>query len=161
MHRSTAPSDLEPRRTTAHTPSSLIGAAVCATLVLAACHATVTPAPSPTEPPPTIEASPTPSPVGQTLVELKGKGNATSATFQASGEAVGVDFSYDCGADGASFTLNFYGANVSPVLPDVITDEFGTTRADSVSEPLNSQPGPFHFEVVTDCSWTVKVTGQP
>ena len=141
--------------------SVLIGVFICLVLpgALAACKGHVAPTEATiTAAPEVTEAAPTPTPVGTTLVSLTGKGDMTSDDFQASGDSVDVAFSYDCPTD-SSFTINFYGTNGSPVLPDVITDEFGTQRSDTITEPLNGATGPFHFDVTTTCSWSVKVVG--
>lgn len=104
--------------------------------------------------------SATPHATGQTLVTLTGMGDQTSDPFQASGESVDVQYAYTC-SEPSSFTLNFYGTNGSVALPDVLIDDFGTQGQDEILEPLNGAPGPFHFDVVTQCEWTVTVSGTP
>lgn len=104
------------------------------------------------------EASPT---AGSTsLLSIKGTGPTTSDEFSASGTSVDVAYTYTCSTED-SFSLNFYGAGVSPVLPDVLASEFGTTGDDTVNEPLSGSTGPFTVEVDTPCDWTVEVTGTP
>jgi len=105
-------------------------------------------------------AAATPTPVGTTLLAIAGTGNKTTDPFHASGDSVDVTYSYNCAAPG-SFTINFYGTNGSPQLPDVLTDEFGTKGSDTKTENLNGAAGPFHLEVNTACAWTVKVVGRP
>lgn len=103
-------------------------------------------------------ASPTPG--GTSLLSISGTGPATSDAFHASGMSVNVAYTYTCTAED-SFTLNFYGAGVSPILPDVLASDFGTTGGDTANEPLNGATGPFTIEVDTPCDWTVEVTGTP
>jgi hypothetical protein len=104
------------------------------------------------------EVSPTP---GETsLLSIKGTGPITSDPFRASGINVGVTYEYTCPADD-SFTLNFYGTNGSPLLPDVLVSDFGTTGTDTLTETLSGATGPFTVEVDSPCSWTVEVTGTP
>lgn len=107
---------------------------------------------------PTDSASPTPG--SATLLSIKGTGPITSDEFHASGTSVDVAYTYTCPVED-SFTLNFYGTNASPVLPDVIVSEFGTTGGDTANEPLNSTTGPFTVEVDSPCDWTIEVTGTP
>ena len=127
-------------------------------LVAVACGARATPTPSVSTEAPTIEPSATPG--DTSLLKISGKGDKVSDTFSASGNSVDVKFDYKCSPDG-SFTINFFGAGVIPELPDVITDEFDTTRSDTVNEPLNATTGPFHVEVTTPatCEWNVTVLG--
>jgi hypothetical protein len=139
---------------------SLVGIAIGLLLpgVLGACagHVAITEAPDTAAP--DVTESATPAVPGTVLLEVTGSGDKTSDAFSATGDSVDVSYSYKC-TDPGSFTLNFYGTNVSPALPDVITDEFGTERSDTTTEQLNGATGPFHVEVVTVCKWTVKVTG--
>jgi hypothetical protein len=107
----------------------------------------------------TTESAP-PTPAGTSLLKIDGTGPATSDPFQASGAVVDVAYTYTCSAED-SFTLNFYGAGVSPILPDVLASEFGTTGSNTVTEPLNGQVGPFTVEIDSPCDWTVEVTGAP
>jgi hypothetical protein len=127
-------------------------------LVAVACGVRATPTPSDSTEAPTIEPSATPG--DTSLLKMSGKGDKKSENFSASGDSVDVKFDYKCSPDG-SFTINFFGAGVSPELPDVITDEFGTTRSDTVNEPLNATTGPFHIEVTTPptCEWNITVLG--
>jgi hypothetical protein len=104
--------------------------------------------------------SPSPSPIGQELLALKGTGPATSDPFSASGEAVDVKYDYTCTAED-SFTINFYGAGASPILPDVLVSDFGTQGSDTVTEALNGNTGPFTVEVDSPCTWSFTVLGQP
>ena len=104
----------------------------------------------------TESASPTPG--KDVLLSIKGTGPLTSDEFGASGLSVEVAYTYACPTED-SFTLNFYGAAASPILPDVLASEFGTTGADTVNEPLNSATGPFTVEIDSQCDWTVEVTG--
>jgi hypothetical protein len=104
--------------------------------------------------------SPTPTVAGTTIVTLAGKGNKTSDPFQASGDSVDVKYTYTCPA-ASSFTLNFYGTNGSPQLPDVVIDDFAAQGSDTITESLNGASGPFHFDVVTECEWSVTVMGTP
>ena len=103
-------------------------------------------------------ASPTPGGAG--LLSIKGTGPITSDPFTASGTSVDVAYTYSCPAED-SFTLNFYGTNGSPLLPDVLASEFGTTGGTTVNEALNDTTGPFTLEVDSPCDWTVDVTGTP
>jgi hypothetical protein len=104
--------------------------------------------------------SPSPTPVGQTLLSIKGTGPATSDPFAASGDAVDVTYDFTCTAED-SFTVNFYGAGASPILPDVLVSDFGTQGSGTTTENLNGATGPFTVEVDTQCSWSVTVLGQP
>jgi hypothetical protein len=104
--------------------------------------------------------SPTPTVAGTTIVTLAAKGPKTSDPFQATGDSVDVKYTYTCPAP-ASFTLSFYGTNGSPELPDVLIDDFGAQGADTISESLNGASGPFHFDVVSECDWSVTVLGTP
>ncbi len=104
--------------------------------------------------------SPSASPVGQTLLSTEGTGPATSDPFGASGDAVDVTYEYTCNpAD--SFTINFYGAGPSPIMPDVLVSEFEAQGSGTVTEILNGSSGPFTVEVDTPCAWSVTVLGQP
>jgi hypothetical protein len=103
-------------------------------------------------------ASPTPG--GTSLLSIEGTGPVTSDEFHASGTSVNIAYTYTCPVED-SFTLNFYGAGVSPILPDVLASEFGTTGGDTANEPLNGATGPFTIEVDTPCDWTIEVTGTP
>ncbi len=107
---------------------------------------------------PTDSASP--APPGQTLLSFEGTGPATSDPFQASGESVEVMYDYTCTTED-SFTLNFYGANTSPVLPDVLVSEFGAQGTSTLTESLNDAAGPFHVEVDSLCAWSIEVVGAP
>jgi hypothetical protein len=104
--------------------------------------------------------SATPHVTGQTLVTLAGTGDQTSDPFQASGESVDVKYSYTC-TEPSSFTLSFYGTNGSAALPDILIDDFGAQGEDEILEPLNGADGPFHFDVVSQCDWSVTVSGTP
>jgi hypothetical protein len=101
-----------------------------------------------------------PTPGGTSLLSIKGTGPTTSDPFQASGTSVDVAYTFTCPAED-SFTLNFYGTNASPLLPDVLASEFSTTGSDTANEPLNGNTGPFTFEIDSPCAWTVEVTGTP
>jgi len=103
-------------------------------------------------------ASPTPG--SASLLSIEGTGPATSDEFRASGLSVDVGYTYSCPTE-ASFTLNFYGTNGSPLLPDVLASEFGTSGSNTTNEPLNDTTGPFTVEVDSSCEWTVEVTGTP
>ncbi len=103
-------------------------------------------------------ASPTPG--GTTLLSIKGTGPITSDEFHASGLSVNIAYTYSCPTED-SFTLNFYGTNGSPILPDVLASEFGTTGQDTANEPLSGATGPFTVEVDSPCDWTIEVTGTP
>ena len=39
--------------------------------------------------------------------------------------------------------------------------EFGATDSGTTNESLNGAPGPFHLEVDSDCTWSIKVLGTP
>ena len=71
-----------------------------------------------------------------------------------------MKYSFTCAAPSA-FTLNFYGTNGSPELPDVLIDDFAAQGADTITESLNGASGPFHFDVVSPCDWSVTVLGTP
>jgi hypothetical protein len=103
-------------------------------------------------------ASPTPG--GTTLLSIKGTGPTTSDEFKASGSSVNIAYTYTCAAED-TFTLNIYGTNASPILPDVLASDFGASGGDTANEPLNGATGPFTIEVDTPCDWTVEVTGTP
>ena len=122
--------------------------------------ATDTPAPADASAAPSAAPSdiPTPTVAGSTIITLAGKGNKTSDQFQATGDSVDVKYTYTC-AEPSAFTLNFYGTNGSPELPDVLIDDFAATGADTITESLNGASGPFHFDVVSTCDWTVTVLG--
>lgn len=105
-------------------------------------------------------ASSSPTPAGTSLLSISGTGPLTSDEFHASGLSVDVTYTFTCTADD-SFTINFYGTNGSPVLPDVIASDFGTTGTATVNEPLNNATGPFTVEIDSPCDWTVEVTGAP
>ena len=75
--------------------------------------------------------------------------------FQASGDGVGVTYDYKCTA-ADSFTINFFGTNGSPLLPDVITSEFDTNGSSTATENLNGATGPLHVEVDSACTWSVE-----
>jgi hypothetical protein len=73
---------------------------------------------------------------------------------------VDVKYDYTCTAED-SFTINFYGAGASPILPDVLVSDFGTQGSDTVTEALNGNTGPFTVEVDSPCTWSFTVLGQP
>ena len=142
---------------------SLGGAAALALMLAAACgkgHPALSGSPGPLTESAGPSAEATSTVGGATLLSLNGTGDQSSAPFNASGTSVNVTYSFTC-SEAGSFTLNFYGANASPALPDVLDDEFGTSGGATVSEALNGKTGPFHVEVVTTCAWSVKVEGTP
>lgn len=104
--------------------------------------------------------SPAPTPIGQTLLSIEGTGLTTSDPFSASGDAVDLTYDYTCPA-ADSFTINFYGAGASPILPDVLVSDFGTQGSGTTTENLNAATGPFTVEVDSPCTWSITVTGQP
>ncbi len=107
------------------------------------------------------DVSPSPSPSGQTLLDIKGTGPTVSLDFHASGDSVDVKYDYTCGAND-SFSLDFYGANKSPLLPDnLVSDDPGNSDSSITTENLNGMAGPFHVEVTSTCTWSVEVIGQP
>ncbi len=101
-----------------------------------------------------------PAPAATTLLSIKGTGYMTSEPFQASGDSVDVAYDYTCTGEG-SFALNFYGTNVSPLLPDALVGEFGSNGSSTLTETLNGATGPFHVEVDSVCAWSVEVIGTP
>ena len=107
------------------------------------------------------DESPSPLPSGSTLLFVKATGPKTSDDFRATGDSVDVTYDYTCGAND-SFSLDFYGANESPLLADnLVSSDPGDTATSTTTENLNGQPGPFHVDVVSTCSWSVKVIGAP
>ena len=107
------------------------------------------------------DISPSPPPSGQTLLSIKGTGPLTSDNFTASGDSVDVTYDYKCGAND-SFTLDFYGANQSPLLSDnLVSSDPGDVDSSTTTENLNGMAGPFHVEVTSTCPWSVEVIGQP
>ena len=115
-------------------------------------------------------AAATPVVAGTTVFAISGSGNKTTASFQASGASVNVAWTYDCAsasvapgasAGSGSFTLSFYGTEGSPALSDQLASEFGATDSGTTNEPLNGATGPFHLEVDSDCTWSIKVLGTP
>jgi hypothetical protein len=102
----------------------------------------------------------TSAPPGESLLSFKGTGPLTSDPFQSSGDSVEVTYEYSCPTED-SFTINFYGTNSSPLLPDVIASDFGTTGTNTTTEALNRATGPFTVEVDSPCEWSVEVTGTP
>jgi len=137
---------------------------LCAvSLAGAGCGTAKTPIPAASQPAASsaeLPASATPAVGTAALLDIKGTGNTTSQEFKAAGTSVNVTYSYTCPSEG-SFTVNFYGTNGSPLLPDVITDEFGASGGSTVNEQPNGMPSRLKVEVVTTCSWTVKVEGAP
>ena len=107
------------------------------------------------------DESPSPLPSGSTLLSIKGTGPKTSDDFKASGDSVDITYDYTCGAND-TFSLDFYGANESPLLPDnLVTSDPGDTDTSTTTENLNGQPGPFHVDIVSTCTWSVEVIGAP
>jgi hypothetical protein len=105
--------------------------------------------------------SPSPPPSGATLLSIKGTGPKTSDDFQAGGDSVDVKYDYTCAA-ADSFSLDFYGANQSPLLPDnLVSSDQGQSDASITTENLNGMTGPFHIEIDTACEWSVEVIGEP
>jgi hypothetical protein len=104
--------------------------------------------------------APSPTAGGTSLLSIKGTGPTTSDPFQSTGLSVDVAYTFTCTADD-SFTVNFYGTNGSPLLPDVIASDFGATGSETVNEPLNGETGPFTVEVDSPCAWTIEVNGTP
>ena len=127
-------------------------------------------APAASAAPAAVTAAATPVVAGGTLLAVKGTGNQTSSSFQASGASVNVNWTYNCAsasvapgssAGSGTFSLNFYGAEGSPALSDQLVSEFGASDSGTTNEPLNGAKGPFHFEVDSDCTWSVTVLGAP
>jgi len=107
------------------------------------------------------DESPSPLPSGSNLISIKGTGPKTSDDFKASGDSVDVTYNYACGAND-TFSLDFYGANESPLLPDnLVTSDAGGTDTSTTTENLNGQAGPFHLDVISTCTWSVEVIGAP
>jgi hypothetical protein len=140
--------------------ATVVLAAVAAILGSCKGHAALSQAAVASEAPVASEAAASPTPAGSILLSLSGTGPRTSDEFHSSGASVEVSYDYTCAQEG-NFTVNFYGTNGSPVLPDIIADEYGTTGAASTVENLNGVTGPFTVEVVSECDWTVKVSGTP
>jgi hypothetical protein len=151
-------------RTPRRVRSVLVAMVILATVaaILGSCkgHAALSQAAVASEAPVASEAAASPTPAGSILLSLSGTGPRTSDEFHSSGVSVDVSYDYTCAQEG-NFTVNFYGTNGSPVLADVIVDELGTTGAASVAENLNGATGPFTVEIVSDCTWTLKVSGTP
>lgn len=101
-----------------------------------------------------------PAPAATTLLSIEGTGFKTSEPFQASGDSVDVTYDYTCTAEN-SFTLNFYGTSSSPLLPEILASEFGTSGSSTTTENLNGAAGPFTVEVDSQCEWSVEVAGTP
>ncbi len=135
-----------------------VALAIPFSLVALGCRGAITPTPTPTQNPDfaSIEASPTPG--SAEVFKASGKGDKVTESFNATGLSVDVKFDYTCTPE-SSFTINFYGAGASPELPDVLVDEYGAGRSDTVNEALNNSTGPFHLEITTQCSWSVEVLG--
>lgn len=140
--------------------ATVVLAAVATMLASCKGHPALSSAPVASDLPVASDVAASETPAGSTLVSLSGTGPRTSDEFHSSGSSVDVSYEYTCSPEG-NFTVNFYGTNGSPVLADVIVDELGTTGAASVVENLNGATGPFTVEVVSECTWTVKVAGTP
>jgi len=144
--------------------STLVALVVLATVaaILGSCkgHAALSSSAVASEAPVASEEAVTETPAGSILLSLSGTGPRTSDEFHSSGTSVDVSYEYTCAQEN-NFTVNFYGTNGSPVLPDIVADEYGTTGAASTVENLNGVTGPFTVEVVSECDWTVKVSGTP
>jgi hypothetical protein len=159
-----------PRKPSHGTRNATIGVVavfvILAALGSAASHRTDTT--GPTVPPdlassdagPDASEAGSPTPAGTTLLSITGTGPMTSEPFAASGNSVDVTYDYKCPAED-SFTINFYGTSSSPLLPEVLASEFGTSGSSTVTENLNGAPGPFTVEVDSPCTWTVEVVGAP
>jgi hypothetical protein len=149
------------RRRSTRIRRTLVATIALATL-LASCkgHPALSSAPVASNLPVASEAAASATPAGSTLIAMSGTGPKTSGEFHSTGSSVNVSYEYTCSPAG-NFTVNFYGTNGSPVLADVIVDELGTTGAATVVENLNGTTGPFTVEVVSECTWTVNVSGTP
>ena len=107
-----------------------------------------------------VSAEPTSAPPAVSLLKLEGEGMLTSEPFAASGESVDVSYEFQCSEE-AGFDLNFYGTYESALLPDVLVSEFAVEGSGTTTESLNGAPGPFTLEILSGCTWSVEVLGQP
>ncbi len=152
--------------------ASSLGIAAVALLAVLGCGGTpaATTSSAAAATPPAVTAAATPAVAGTTVFAISGSGNKTSASFQASGASVNVNWTYNCAsasvapgssAGSGTFSLSFYGTEGSPALSDQLVSEFGATDSGTTNESLNGATGPFHLEVDSDCTWSVKVLGTP
>ena len=103
--------------------------------------------------------TPVPTSGAEVLLTMSGTSGARSEPFPASGESVDVAYDYAC-TEFAGFAINFYGTASSPLLPDILVQsESGATDSAISTENLNGAAGPFRVEVVSDCTWSLKVLG--
>ncbi len=110
-------------------------------------------------------APPAPGATPTILLKLSGNGINTSKPFSATGDSFTMTYAYDCTSFGyaGNFVVDVYGTNaLDPALPDGAVNELGMKGGPTTTTVyLNGQPGPFHIEVNSECSWGVIVYGTP
>ena len=107
---------------------------------------------------------PAPAATAKTLLAITGNGIKTSKSFRASGDSVDVTYSFNCAAFGSqgNFQIMFYGASaLGPTMPDILANALAAKGSDTTTEYLNGATGPFHVEINSECSWSVRVIGTP
>jgi hypothetical protein len=107
-----------------------------------------------TLPPPTPAATP------GVLLTLSGNGIKNSGPFTASGDSVQVAYTFDCTAFGGkgNFIAHLVGSDGAP---NGIANELAASGKDSTTVYLSDMTGPYHVEVISECSWSLTVTGMP
>lgn len=94
-----------------------------------------------------------------TLLDLSGNGIKNTQEFLASGTSITVAYTYNCSGVGGSgnFIVNLEDPSG---LVDGIVNELGSGGTSSSAGYLSGDPGPFHLEIDSECSWHLTVTGR-
>ena len=119
----------------------------------------ITPAPT-AQPTPAPTPTPTAAPTPTALLTLKGNGIKNSKTFTASGDSVDVAYNFDCKGFGSqgNFIAHLVDASGSA---DSIANALASKGSDSTTVYLSGTEGPYHVEVISECSWSLTVSGTP
>lgn len=102
----------------------------------------------------------TPVPTPKVLLTFEGSGIKSSEPFTASGDRVDVAYTFDCSAFGSSgnFAVTFYDQN--GLAADSVKELAKSGKDTSIVYIANTAP-PYHVEVNSQCTWTIRVTGTP
>lgn len=98
----------------------------------------------------------------QELIAFSGSDIRNSAPFNVGGGPVKVDYSYDCSSFGqkGNFIASMVSGNPSSLDSDYqqIANKLGNGGTDSTILYPASPGKPYHIEVNSTCSWSIKVT---
>jgi hypothetical protein len=120
----------------------------------------VVPRGSPSAPSPSGSA---PDATPTTLLKLSGSGDKESTPFTASGDRASLVYSFDCTSHSAGhFGLSFY--DLTGLSLDTVNYTLaitGTSDQDSQTIYISNTAAPYHLAIISDCDWSVTVTGMP